>query len=109
MNDLAWLMIMIALCGGVAVAIWGSNWIPFTSEVTVYKVVCYEELKNGKCEGNGVSGYRKTFKAIESQQSVVVSYVGDHPSVYWMDNCVVKDKNNWKCTDGILGPESMLC
>ena len=107
-DGLAWIIIVFAVCGGVVVGIWGTNWVPFTSEVTVYRVMCSGEIKNGSCEGKKAPLDRITFKASENQQSVVISFDEGYPAFGRMDICVVKDKKNWTCKTGPFSQDSMI-
>ncbi|MEE9287582.1 MAG: hypothetical protein V3W33_05865 [Gammaproteobacteria bacterium] len=107
-EDLFWFIIFLAICGGIVVGILGSNWIPFTSEVTVYKVMCSGEIKNGSCEGKKAPLDRITFKASENQQSVVISFDEGYPAFGRMDICIVKDKKNWTCKTGPFSHDSMI-
>ena len=108
MADLFWFIIFLAICGGIVVGIWGTNRVPFTSEVTVYKVMCSGEIKNGTCEGKKAPLDRITFKAFENQQSVVISFDEGDPAFGRMDICIVKDKKNWTCKTGPFSHDSMI-
>jgi len=107
-NDLAWAIIALGLVVGVAVGILGTNWIPFTSKVTVYRVMCSGEIKNGSCEGKKWPLDRITFEVSEDQQRVIMSFNKGDPDLLRMDDCVVKDKKNWTCTTGGVLRDSMI-
>lgn len=104
-EQLLWYIIYLALCVGLVVVIWGTNWIPFTSEVTLYRVVCSGEIKNEPCEEIKLPLDRITitFNVSKDQQRVIVSFDDGNPELLRLDDCIVKDKNNWMCTkDGVL-------
>ncbi len=107
-DGLAWIIIVFAVCGGVVVGIWGTNWVPFTSEVTVYRVMYSGEIKNGSCEGKKAPLDRITFKASENLQSVVILFAKGHPAFGRMDICIVKDNKNWTCKTGPFSHDSMI-
>jgi len=107
-EQLFWFIIFLAICGGIVVGLRGANWTPFTSEVTVYRVMCFGEIKNGSCEGKKVPLDRITFKASENLQSVVILFAKGHPAFGRMDICIVKDKKNWTCKTGPFSHDSMI-
>jgi len=111
-EDLFWFIIFLAICGGIVVGIWGSNWIPFTSEVTVYRVMCSGEIKNGSCEGKKAPLDRMRFNISDDGQSVIIiSFDEDDRDVLrgrLMHDCIVKDKTNWTCTTEGVPEDSMI-
>lgn len=73
-----------------------SDWVPFRSEVTVYRISCLEERQDGLCPVSSTLSYTLTFRADAAQQSVV--YWSDHGSPSKFHNCAIRDAMNWKCT-----------
>jgi len=66
-------------------------------ETTVYPVGCLEQIKNTKCSDSWVALNRTTYKVLIEQQQVI-SWMPDvdlPPDS--LHNCVVRDRENWKC------------
>ena len=126
-EDLLWGLILIFLVVTVSVGIKGTNWIPFTSQVTVYRAVCSEKVTNGSCKGDKLPLDRIMFNVSEDKQSVVMSFEyrtqfivftkqklifptvqESDPAFERMNGCIVVDRNNSTCTTEGVPEHSMI-
>jgi hypothetical protein len=82
----------------VGVLIWASDKLTLQGEHTIYSVQCRDGTWQGwRCTGRLVASDRFRFRASRSRQEVIFWVVGSRqPSGKYTD-CVVKDRDNWKC------------
>lgn len=66
-------------------------------ETTVYPVGCSEQIKNTKCSGSWVALNQTTYKVLVEQQQVISWMPGFDLPPDSLHNCVVRDRENWKC------------
>ena len=70
------------------------------NEITIYPLLCVEDrlhITEG-CNGKWVNGNRVVYKIFPENQEVVYYYPGISPEPLKVKNCVIADKNNWRCT-----------
>lgn len=70
----------------------------FSDEVTVYNFWCPEERVNGECLGKEELANPIKYKALVDQQTVMYWFNGSRLTK--LNNCVVKDYENWSCEEG---------
>jgi len=70
----------------------------FSDEVTVYNLWCSKERIDGKCLGKEEPANPITYKALVDQQTVIYWFEGG--ALTKLDNCAVKDSENWSCESG---------
>ena len=82
----------------VGVIIWAGDKITLKGERTIHTVQCVDGNWVGwRCTGVMVAGDRYRFRASRTRQEVIFWVVGSkQPSGKYTD-CVVKDRDNWKC------------
>jgi len=91
-------LVIAAVVTVIGALIWASDKITLQGQRTIYSVQCREGSWEGwRCTGTLVAGDRYRFLASRSRQEVIFWVVGSkQPSGKYTD-CVVKDRNNWKC------------
>ena len=91
-------LVIAAIAIVIGVLIWASDKITLQGERTIYSVQCRDGTWQGwRCTGILVAGDRYRFLASRSRQEVIFWAVGSRrPSGKYTD-CVVKDRDNWKC------------
>jgi hypothetical protein len=67
----------------------------FSDEVTVYNLWCSKERVNGECLEKEEAANPIRYKAFVQQQTVMYWFEGDKPTK--LNNCVVRDYQNWSC------------
>ena len=82
----------------IGALIWASDKITLQGQRTIYSVQCRDGTWEGwRCTGTLVAGDRYRFLASRSRQEVIFWVVGSkEPSAKYKE-CVVKDRDNWKC------------
>ena len=82
----------------VGVFIWAGDKITLQGERTIHTVECLDGNWEGwRCTGVMVAGDRYRFRASRSRQEVIFWIVGSTQPFGKHTNCVVKDRDNWKC------------
>ena len=82
----------------VAVVVWASDKISLQGERTIHTVQCLDGNWEGwRCTGVMVASDRYRFRASRIRQEVIFWIAGSkQPSGKYTD-CVVMDRDNWKC------------
>jgi len=79
------------------------------NEITIYCLICVKDpiyIMEG-CDGRWATGNRTVYKIFPENQEVVHYHPGISSEPLKEKDCVIADKNNWKCTysdkSGIFG------
>ena len=82
----------------VGVLVWAGDKISLQGERTIHTVQCLDGNWEGwRCTGVMVASDRYRFRASRSRQEVIFWIAGSkQPSGKYTD-CVVKDRDNWRC------------
>lgn len=64
-------------------------------EVTIYQLWCSKDRVNGECRAEEEAANPVTYKALVDHQTVMYWYDGGEPTK--LENCVVRDYENWSC------------
>lgn len=94
MNRLLYLSVLLAIVATTSGCEDGGG------EITVYPVGCSEQSKDNKCSGSWVPLNRTTYKVLVQQQRVIYWMTGFDIPPDSLHNCVVRDRENWKCELG---------
>jgi hypothetical protein len=91
-------LVIAAVVTVIGALIWASDKITLQGQRTIYSVQCRDGTWEGwRCTGTLVAGDRYRFLASRSRQEVIFWVVGSkQPSAKYTD-CVVEDRDNWKC------------
>jgi hypothetical protein len=91
-----WLIGVVVIVVGLLV--WAGDKITLKGHHTIHTVQCRDGNWEGlRCKGVMIAGDRYRFSASRSRQEVIFWIAGStEPSGTYTD-CVVKDRDNWKC------------
>ncbi len=90
-------ILFLAMVFTIGFAVWSNFGSPiWSNEQKVYRAACLGTIISGECTSRSSPSAPLTFKAIDTQQTVV--YWADENLPSRLDNCVVRNHKNWHCT-----------
>jgi hypothetical protein len=91
-------LVMAVVVIVVGLLVWAGDKITLKGHHTIHTVQCLDGDWQGlRCTGVMVAGDRYRFSASRSRQEVIFWIAGSTQPSGTYTNCVVKDRDNWKC------------
>lgn len=95
-----YLLFILILVSPVLGVIWFAGWMlfawmPFSSEIVAYPIMCYGVIDKDHCKGETTLLDPVAYKVFEERQAVILQTSITAPLE--LQKCVVRNKHNWSC------------